>query len=189
MSDEEPGLIVFLNGTSSSGKTTIGNELTRRLFGFEYMSIDEYWGRDQTLADQLQQKNVQGILEATTNVVYAFHNSIAFRAVAGRNVIVDHVLENSEWAEHCGTTLAPYKILLVGVYCPPDIAITRERERGDRIEGTAHYQFPIVHMNKSYDITVDTSVLSPEQCADQIVYAIERGQYAIRTTSEKFVKY
>lgn len=188
MNNEDSGLVVFLNGTSSSGKTTIAKELTRRLY-FEYMAIDEYWSHDRNLADQLQQKNVQGILEEATNVVYRFHNSIASRAAVGRNVIVDHVLENSDWTVHCGNTLTPYRVLLVGVYCPIDVAMARESKRGDRPHGVAQYQFPIVHINKSYDLTVDTSVLSPEQCADQIIHAIDQAQYAGRTTHEKFSLY
>ncbi|MBI2971020.1 MAG: AAA family ATPase [Candidatus Aenigmarchaeota archaeon] len=186
MSNDTTCLIVFLNGTSSSGKTTIAGELAERLPDFEYLAIDAYWQRDERLAGQLQQNNTEGILSAATDVVYAFHRSIASRTAAGRSTIVDHVLDNPAFAEGCGTTLEPYKVLLVGVYCPLDVAESRERERGDRIPGTARYLFPLVHESKTYDVTVDTSVLSPSQCAGQIAYAVDRKLYADRTSAEKF---
>lgn len=180
------GLIIFLNGTSSSGKTTISRELTRRLFDYEYMGIDDHLPRDQNLAYQLQKQDAQGILKAATDAVYAFHNSIASKAATGRNVIVDHVLQNPDWAEHAGITFEPYPVLFVGVYCPIDVAIERERERGDRINGTVQCQFHVVHANILYDLTVDTSILTPWQCADRIIHAIDHAEYAHRSTREKF---
>ncbi len=185
---EETGVIIFLNGTSSSGKTTIANTLTTKLPDFERMAIDDYWGQDHDLAHYIEEKDFQGTLKAAADAVYRFHRSIACRAIAGQNVIVDHVLENHDWAEHAaGCFLPPHRVLVVGVYCPLDVAIARENGRTDRISGTAQYQFPIIHTNKSYDLTVDTSVLSPEQCADQIAREVDKAQYINRNIREKFV--
>jgi chloramphenicol 3-O phosphotransferase len=44
----------------------------------------------------------------------------------------------------------------------------RERGRKDRTLGQARAQFPLVHARALYDLEVDTSVLSPLQCAEQI---------------------
>lgn len=187
MLNEGSGLIVFLNGTSSSGKTSIAAELTRTLFGYEYMGVDEYLTRDRNLDEQLQRQDEQGIVKAATDAIYNFHNSIAARAAAGRNVVADHVLWDSELTEHAARTLGPYHVLLVGVYCPLDIAKEREKKRGDRILGIVQCQFPVVHEGKLYDVTVDTSVLRPEQCATEIIDAINSRQYISRPTREKFV--
>lgn len=184
---KDSGLIIFLNGTSSSGKTTIANKLASRLPNFEHMAIDDYLRQDQELADCIKQRNAQGALETANRVVYNFHRLIACKAVAGHNTIVDHVLENPDWAEHAEYTLSLHRVLFIGVYCHLDVAVRRENERGDRISGTAQYQFPIVHANKSYDLRVDTSALSIKQCVDQIVDEIDRTQYSDRTAKRKFV--
>jgi chloramphenicol 3-O phosphotransferase len=74
---------------------------------------------------------------------------------------------------HSAEQLAGLPVLFVGVRCPADVLVARRRatwgdeptleafERVRRWEGA-------VHRPGIYDIEVDTSVMSPEQCADEI---------------------
>jgi len=66
-----------------------------------------------------------------------------------------------------------FQPLWVGVHCPLAIAEQRERERGDRIVGTARGQHARVHTFREYDVDVDTSVTAPRQCAETILTALD----------------
>jgi chloramphenicol 3-O phosphotransferase len=59
--------------------------------------------------------------------------------------------------------------LFVGVHCRPEILAERERGRGDRQVGQALWQLPRVHGHGTYDVAVDTSDLSAEECAHRIL--------------------
>jgi chloramphenicol 3-O phosphotransferase len=48
----------------------------------------------------------------------------------------------------------------------------REAARGDRHPGLARMQFEPVHQHGEYDVTVDTSQMSVEQCAQAIQAAL-----------------
>lgn len=52
----------------------------------------------------------------------------------------------------------------------------REKERGDREIGNAEWQFPILHPQDTYDITVDTFENSAEECTDQIIEMLEKQE-------------
>ena len=83
--------------------------------------------------------------------------------------MIDHVLQESQWHQECRDALAGHTVLRVGVYCP--LEILRERARGDRETGLAEYQHFRVHRHGGYDLEVDTSVWSPEECARRILAA------------------
>jgi chloramphenicol 3-O phosphotransferase len=69
--------------------------------------------------------------------------------------------------------LAAANPLWVGVRCPLAIAGQRERERGDRIVGTARGQHAQLHAFRQYDVDIDTSVAAPRQCAEEILAALD----------------
>jgi chloramphenicol 3-O phosphotransferase len=85
-------------------------------------------------------------------------------------VIVDDVLEKEPpWAESLLTLFEGLDVIFVGVHCPLEELEKREQERGDRKQGMARLQFDQVHAQALYDIEVDTSKLSPQECATRIV--------------------
>lgn len=59
-------------------------------------------------------------------------------------------------------------MLWVGVFCDPTVASDRESKRGDRVAGMAGSQATSVHFDIHYDIKVDTTKTSPEDCAETI---------------------
>jgi chloramphenicol 3-O phosphotransferase len=56
----------------------------------------------------------------------------------------------------------------VGVKCPLEVLEAREKSRRNRTLGQARAQYPIVHAHTIYDLEVDTSLLSAEECAQSI---------------------
>ena len=65
------------------------------------------------------------------------------------------------------------RAFFVGVHCQLEILEERERNRGDRQIGLARWQFDRVHRYGAYDFTLDTSLLSPEQGAEQLIALIK----------------
>ena len=64
----------------------------------------------------------------------------------------------------CVHELARLRVWLVGVYCALPELERRERVRGDRIPGLAQQQFHTIHVHARYDIEVDMSRSSVEEC-------------------------
>ena len=100
------------------------------------------------------------------------HRTVAALAGAGLDVIVDHVLLEPEWLAECRRLWAGYDVLFVGVRCPLEVVVERERARQDRTIGQAEAQFAVIHAAGGYDLEVDTSVLDPGEAARRIAAAV-----------------
>jgi len=61
------------------------------------------------------------------------------------------------------------------VRCPLSVLEQREKSRKDRTLGQARAQFELVHAHGMYDVEVDTSLLSPTQCAQKIITRVSCG--------------
>jgi chloramphenicol 3-O phosphotransferase len=59
-------------------------------------------------------------------------------------------------------------LVWVGVRCDPDVAASREVRRVDRGDGMARQQALSVHSGTTYDVEVDTTHRSTEECAKDI---------------------
>ena len=47
-------------------------------------------------------------------------------------------------------------MILIGIHCPTEILVRRERERGDRVVGLANSQLDFVHKGIKYDLEINT---------------------------------
>ena len=94
---------------------------------------------------------------------------VAGMARAGLDVIVDEVLLSAEDWQGWQVELAGLDVRWVAVELPLETTLERERDRGDRVIGMAAAQFEVVHSFATYDVRVDTSVLTPEEAADAIL--------------------
>lgn len=171
------GRIILLNGTSSSGKTTIARALQERLpdpymhlsiDGFITMYPERFW-------NPTRREDAAAMAALLPAVVSGFHGAVGSLARAGNRVIVDHVLQENSWLEECVDRWAGLDVLFVGIRCPVEVAERREAERGDREVGTARYQYERVHAHGVYDLELDTSVLSVEECVARIKGVLEDG--------------
>lgn len=170
--------IIFLNGASSSGKTTLGRVLQRKLSHPHF-----YFSSDQLVearvlpdVDRDAKDGERAWRKIRPRFFDAFHRCIAAMAGAGNRVIVEHVLEFRTWYDDCIRLLAPFDVFYLGVHCPLPELERRERTRGNRTlgEGRSHLEDG-VHTWGPYDLEVDTSHSTPEQNANIIVGAISSG--------------
>lgn len=170
-----PGTILILNGASSSGKTTLLRELQTRLDPpFLEAGIDKFiWMLPKRYLDRPLWDDVLGLAtqagETGRWLVGGMHHAIAALSRQGICVIADHVLVEPAWVKQCAELFAGLPAYLVGVRCPLDVLIEREQSRKDRTLGQAAAQFPLVHAHRTYDIEIDTSLLSPAECAGKII--------------------
>lgn len=172
--------VVVLNGGSSSGTTTVGRALQGML--------DDAWlllGVDD-LVDALPQHGPGAAATITfppdgsvqvepvfLRVQEAWRAGIAAVARAGVGVLVDDVLlDGGASQELLAAALAGLDVLWVGVRCDAGVAAAREARRGDRVTGMAVAQAQSVHAGVRYDVEVDTTHTSPEDCARVVLAAL-----------------
>lgn len=183
------GNIIILNGTSSSGKSTLAAALQtlidepslnagidpfifmlprRYLNAPLWYEVYEYsWPEDGELM-------IKGG-PLGRRLMMAMNHALVAMAHDGFTLIVDHVFIEREWLRDCVETLAGLDVLFVGVRCPLEVLEQRERERRDRTLGQARAQYDVVHAGMAYDVEVDTAICSPDECARQIIQRREAG--------------
>ena len=162
--------LIILNGTSSSGKSSVAKSIQKIMNApVLHASIDDF--RCMLDWDFVQDKERQKCFDLTARI---FYESLAVMASDGFLVIADTVYGKHEWYERSLEILKEYLFIVVGVRCPLEVAEERERNRGDRVIGLARHQFDRVHQRKQYDLEVDTSELSGDECAELILEALNR---------------
>ena len=186
------GRIILLNGTSSSGKSTLVRALQERLpEPWIEIGIDRFvFALPKRYLDQPLWSEVfryvrpdgraDGPFTIETGplgerLVGGMHRTAAALAEGGLDLIVDHVLLEDRWLDEMAALWAPFRVLYVGVRCPLDVVLERERTRRDRTIGQAEAQHAVVHRWGGYDLEVDTSALMPEEAASVIIEAVESG--------------
>jgi len=160
------GRIIFLNGASSSGKSSIAKAL--QAFIEEpciHFCIDDYLGAFQSSLCARE----DAVRRRWPDILRGFHAAGAAMARAGNWVIIDDVLEaEPPWVESLLELFENLDVVFVGVHCPLEELERRERERPERREGMARLQFTQVHAQAIYDLEVDTLAMSPQECAERI---------------------
>ncbi|MBB5872709.1 chloramphenicol 3-O phosphotransferase [Allocatelliglobosispora scoriae] len=160
-------MIILLNGVSSSGKTSIAEELLRILDRpFFHIGVDAIGAmRSVPATAALSPDELAAVLRRTRA---GFHRVIAGMAAAGNDVVADHVLSEPWRLPDCLAVLAGFDVVFVGVHCPPAELARRELARGDRTPGQAAAQLATVHQHGDYDLECDTGRSTPTECAHQI---------------------
>jgi chloramphenicol 3-O phosphotransferase len=192
-----PGQIVILNGAPRSGKSSIVSVI-QETFDGPWMNL----GVDTFVRHVTPPKYRPGMglrpgeqdhaLAPLVPVLFAaVYESIAAHSRLGLNVVADvghhashppHVLVDS------ARRLAGLPALFVGVRCPVEIIMERRNagqpgREGQYVTGSPANPIPPpvllwqaeVHVPGIYDLEVDTSLLTPEQCAAAIRERLASG--------------
>jgi chloramphenicol 3-O phosphotransferase len=173
--------IILLNGSSSSGKSTIARSLQRRIepqpvligldsFVFGHLPpawLDSPYGCSFTEAADGSVHLSLG--EGGLALAKAFHRAVIALADCGLSVIVDDVLFEDWLLQDWLEATRMHEVYFVGVRCDLAEAERREVERGDRRPGQARSHFEKVHAHGIYDAIVDTTSTSPRVCAQDLV--------------------
>ncbi|MGK4568060.1 chloramphenicol phosphotransferase CPT family protein [Flavobacterium sp. 3HN19-14] len=160
-------IIIFLNGTSSAGKSSIAEKL-RESSGHPYLHVKLDTFLRMVKSDYFYDDEV---VEA---IVQGFHNSLYGLAAAKNSIIIDHVFQGEEWLPACIAALAEFRVYFFGIHCELETLMKREAERGNRLIGTAAFQYDIVHRDAIYDLLIDTDANDVETCARVISDFIDK---------------
>ena len=191
----EYGQIVVLNGAPRSGKSSIVHAIQERFDG-PWMNLGvDVFARGVTPPQcrpgiGLRPGGERPDLEPLVAIFYAaLYESIAAHSRLGLNVAVD-VGHHDAYSQPLGilpdvaARLAGLSALFVGVRCPVDVIMARRDAAPNGYETTtAEGAIPAavndwqraVHEPGIYDLELDTSVLSPAECADAIRNHLEHG--------------
>jgi len=165
------GRVLFLQGASSAGKSTLAKALQ--------CGLDEYWWVLE--ADDITRMQPTGPRtdgwEPTpdgrphpswmpeirlSRWLSGYFGCLVTIAKSGSNVIAVGGWLETSWLLELAATLNGIDALCVGVYCPLDELERRETVRGDRRPGYARSQYDLVHTHAPYDACVDTASQTTE---------------------------
>jgi Chloramphenicol 3-O-phosphotransferase len=158
----EKGKIIWLNGVSSSGKTTLAKTLQ------DLLPDPPYYISNDLLAEMIPPKHFSDV-EKVDKAFSLMYNIIKTFSDAGVDVVVDSLFLSAVRMNQCVEVLYEYPVLFVHVTCSLDELRRREEKRGDREVGQGESQLSeLAPQDNIYDITVDTSN-SKDECVDKII--------------------
>ena len=185
--------IIFLNGCSSAGKTTLVKALQHLskppllTFGVDALieaMPPEYVGTRSMASQGFQFVMTQDKEGPITKVVEGpFGKAVAqtlpkiIRVLGdcGHDVIVDEVLLDKKNLQDYVAALCEHTVYFIGVFCDLPTMLEREILRGNRALGLARDQLNRVHVPEGqYDMTLDTTHLSPFDGAQKILHFISK---------------
>lgn len=168
------GKIIFLNGVTSVGKTTLSKEIQNLAnTNFYYLSNDIF---QQMISEKFLQENYWKYLSEAIITMYHTAKTLSDRNI---DVIIDGmILEMPEFL--LNYNISHYKLvksifndcplILVNVFCPLDECRRRNIERGDRGIDQSDWQNEMMSKNIIYDIEVNTLLNNSKKCAELVLH-------------------
>lgn len=164
----EKGRIIFLNGVTSAGKTSIVEALQNQEEIFFYVVANDLF--QEMIGENYLRKNYWKYL---SEVIIMMYHTAKLYSDMGKNVLIDGILvEREEIRPHYHQLLEILKnnpLNIVEIYCPLEICRQRNIIRGDRQETQSQEQYALMAENIKYSASVDTSIYSSEECAEKII--------------------
>ena len=164
----EKGRIIFLNGVTSAGKTSIVEAIQDRDDVFFHVVANDLF--QEMVGEKFLRENYWKYLSEV--IIMMYHTAKLFSDM-GKNVLIDGILvEREEIRPHYQQLVDILKdnpLAIVEVYCPLDICRKRNMIRGDRYESQSEEQYELMAQNIKYSMRVDTSLYSSTECADMII--------------------
>lgn len=168
--------IIYLNGPSSSGKTTLAKALQLafeepflhvgidKIIGWMPEKVNDWKGGEAPLGyswkkSEDESGNIIHELQAgpfAQKIGETFREVVLALAKMGHRLIIDDVSFGKQEVDKWKKTLRNFQVLWVGVNAPLPVLEQREKERGNRIVGSARGQFHKVHVGTTYDLEIDT---------------------------------
>ena len=191
--------IIFLNGSSSSGKTsiskaiqylidqpflTLGVDTFIAMMPHKYLSYGE---KSQEGCFFEKGRNHHGITVSCNSgpfgdlVFKTAIDVVKIMADNGLNLIIDEVIWSDARINKYKTILAKHSILFVKVFCERHSSQERELLRGDREIGLSNDQIDKINSIKfQYDLEINTDVLSSFEAAKEIVNKLRKTQSILK---------
>ena len=186
-----PGRVIFLNGGSSAGKTTLGRALQSAMPGpWLLLGIDLLiWTLPPEMINDPDGLSIhEGVItrgQLFWPLYRGFQHAVAALARSGVDVLIDDLtLDGLVDQQRWNNALDGLDVCWVGVRCAPQIAAEREARRATRLPGIARHQAESVHAGVHYDVEIDTGALDLHQELSVIAEALwQRWSLIVATDS------
>jgi chloramphenicol 3-O phosphotransferase len=195
--------IIFLNGPSSSGKSSIQKSLQKiatqnvlrigidtffdalikepDLSSFKKdKKFDQFTPQGEYIRGIKLQRDDSGnpvvplkVGPAGERIIFGMHRAIRAYAEAGNNVIVDYILYNPAWIKDLAQSLKDHRVYFIKIHAPLEVIEQREKDRNTSPPGHARSHYGTVHQGMVYDLDADTSENTPEEAAKRILDFIQ----------------
>ncbi len=198
--------LLFINGTSSTGKTTLARKL-QALWPTPmiYLGLDswittvlaeKYWEQavnlDQIKDDLSVKQGTHFLLPNTVDNLTPWpkiaSGSVSDQAVAilhdtalaflnkGSSVVLDGVFLSPTWRDDFLLKTAHCSRCLIQMIAPDTVLKARERQRGDRMKDVFRSLNLIIHQGLDYDLSLDSGILSEQQCVEKTLSWLKAHQ-------------
>ncbi len=161
--------IIFLNGPSSAGKSTLARQIQSSMpQPFYYMAIDQYQLGVMPQEEQLFEIDLHEIS------MEMFYDAVKVHIDKGYDLILDDVIDSDSYYQYVRGALKNATVFWIRLECSLDTLLQRELQRTDRkadIENVTK-QFHNLRPKKEYDLIIDS-----EHCDAVINSAIVRKEY------------
>jgi|GEM_PF-287230 len=186
-SAEERPVVIFLNGTSSAGKSSIAKqiqELSPRPFihtgldDFALMLPSSYIIHGERAEQGYQFIHASGpsvtieMGPVAKQLAKVKHQSMKSFLEHGFSIVVDELLLTEEEFQEYVELFQDYRVLFVAIKPPLEVIEEREKARGDRILGLARGHYNLTHQGKTYDLIINSSEMTPEESAQVILQSL-----------------
>ncbi|HVY02539.1 MAG TPA: hypothetical protein VG983_02695 [Caulobacterales bacterium] len=167
----DPAKIIFLNGASSSGKSSIARVLQTRIeapfwrFSFDHLRDAGGLPLARLRSGEFDWAALRG------NFFRGYEDALAAFAASGNNLIIDYILDTEARMRRVTALLHRFDVFFVGVHCDVGELERRERLRGDRKIGSARHDEETIHAFARYDLEIDTTRQAPEVSAEIVLAA------------------
>lgn len=171
-----PVQIIYLNGPSSSGKTTLAKALQHafddlflhvsidKIIGWMPEKVNDWTGGEASIGyswkkstdesgNPIQELQIGPYAE---RIAKTFQEVVLVLIKMGHHLIIDDVSFGKKQVDEWKELLKDFSVLWIGVNAPLPILEQREKERGNRMVGSARGQFHKVHTDATYDLEIDT---------------------------------
>lgn len=175
-----PPDVIFLNGSTSAGKSTLARALQSRLpDAYVLFGVDDPLQR----APLRWHDSAEGFRFVTRpdgavaleigpeghRLLGAWRRMMRAAVDAGLRLILDEVILDSGMLADWADVLDGVDVAYVGVRCDLAELERRERARGDRAPGQARSMYERVHDHGLYDLEVDSTSTSADALAARII--------------------
>lgn len=162
------GTIIYLNGVTSTGKTSISRELQKQsdklIYNLSNDMIAYILNRERYKADYWR---------TLFNTIYVMYDLAVMLTDQGHDVIIDGMIVNppgiSGHYEHIKHTFRESNLVVVEVYCPLEECKRRNIERGDRGVDQSDQQDETMVRDVIHDLTVNSFENDSATCAARIL--------------------
>ena len=186
-------MIIIINGTSSSGKSTVAHALQRHLGdGWLYFSMDDYLSMLGAKYEGLHpdnpdvckpndiiyaKKHPDGsheilIGELCAKLFATISDVLALIAAQGFNIIVDSFLTTMIEFNAYKEKLKKHAPIFIYLYASEKTITAREEARGDRLKGSAVHWLRSFECKAASDLCIDTDEENLEKIIERLLQKI-----------------